>query len=415
MLETAADASGPDAHAAFLDAQKSALEMVVRGEPLPDTLSYLAGVVEQESDRASVSAILLLDGDGRLWTGGAPSLPHSYNSAIDGLRAQPALGTCSAAAATGCVVITQDFESDPAWATLKSLPLALGLVAAWSQPILNRQGRVLGTFGTYFRERRGPTRRERRVVEILSHTAALAIERARAEEAQRTEERRKDEFIATLSHELRNPLAPLRTGVQLLSTVAGDREGVLRLQARMSRQIEQLVRLVDDLLDISRVTRGDLQLRHELVNLLTVVDTALESTAPMLQKGHFAVSVSRPDLPVTAIGDPLRLGQIVGNVLSNAAKYTEPGGSIAIAVRRGDGCVEVAVTDSGIGIDDEDAERIFEPFVRVQRGGVEAQWGLGLGLPLARRLAAIHGGTLTVTSAGHGQGSEFVLRLPSAD
>lgn len=397
----------------FLDAQKQALEMIVNGEPLADVLTHLTQVVEQESGNAVVASILLLDEENRLRSGAAPSLPGEYSTALDGLKVDPLLGTCSAAAATGRVVITQDFDTDPAWAPLKHLPLALGLVAAWSQPIVNHAGRVLGTFGTYFRERRGPTAAERQVVEILSHTAALAIERARAEERRRADERAKDEFIATLSHELRNPLAPLRTALELLRMSASDADAVLRLHARMSRQVEQLVRLVDDLLEVSRMTRGDVRLQLQPVDVNTVVQSALETCAPVVASAGVEVSAAAAEGPVFVTGDALRLGQIVSNLLNNAAKYTKPGGRVAIQVRRRQADVEVAVRDTGIGIEHDDLERIFEAFVRVPHEGAEFQWGLGLGLALSRRFAEMHGGTLEAASAGRNQGSEFTLRLPA--
>jgi two-component sensor histidine kinase/PAS domain-containing protein len=174
---------------ALLRAQKRSLEMVVQGAPLRTVLSYLTEVVEEQAKGEVIAAILLLDGEGRLWTGAAPSLPDTYNRAVDGLRACESVGTCCAAAATARTVITPDIAADPKWADLKSLPLGLGLKAAWSQPILARDGRVLGTFGTYFREPRLPSPLEHTLVETLSHTAALAIEGKQAEE-EREKQRR---------------------------------------------------------------------------------------------------------------------------------------------------------------------------------------------------------------------------------
>ena len=398
----------------FLDAQKDALEMVVKGAPLGDVLAFLTRVVEEEAGRQVVASILLLDDEGRLRIGAAPSLPEDYLGAIDGLTADPGVGTCSAAAATGQVVVTRSFADDSAWAALRHLPLALGLHSAWSQPIVDRHGRVLGTFGTYFRECREPSESERQVVGILSHTAALAIERARAEERQRDSERRKDEFIATLSHELRNPLAPLRTALQLLASRAEDAGSVRALQARMSRQVEQLVRLVDDLLEVSRITRGDLELRREVVALQSVVESALETAESLPTARNLEVSVALPAEPVLVVGDPLRLGQIVSNLLNNAAKYTPAGGRVTVTLGERDGRARISVRDTGVGIPAADLERVFETFVRLPHDGVSAQWGLGLGLPLARRLAIMHGGTLRARSDGPGQGSEFVVQLPLA-
>jgi len=405
----------PDATTSpFLEAQKQALEMIVKGLPLREVLTYLTGVVEQQSGHTVVASILLLDDENRLRTGAGPSLPPDYHAAIDGLKVNPDLGTCAAAAATGRVVVTPDFETDPGWVTIKHLPLALGLLGAWSQPIVDRAGRVLGTFGTYFRERRQPTTAERQIVAILSHTAALAIERALTEEQRAAEERAKDEFIATLSHELRNPLAALRAGLTLLDARADSPDDVRRLQPRMSRQVEQLVRLVDDLLEVSRMTRGDLRLQVQRVDIASVLDSALETCGPALESAGLGLTVNQSEGPAEVMGDPLRLGQIVLNLVNNAAKYTRRGGQVGIDLRRNSSHVEVVVRDTGIGIDKEDLERIFEAFVRVADDGADSQWGLGLGLALSRRLAEMHGGSLAAASRGRGYGSEFTLRLPAA-
>lgn len=166
----------------LLDAQKQALEMVAAGSPLTEVLTYMAQTVERQAEGQAVASILLLDEQGRLCNGASPSLPDEYLEAIDGIEADPGVGTCSSAAARGMVVVTPDIASDPKWRGLAHLPLGLGLRAAWSMPITARDGRVLGTFGTYFRERRGPEAMERQTVEILAHTAALAVERGLAEQ-----------------------------------------------------------------------------------------------------------------------------------------------------------------------------------------------------------------------------------------
>jgi signal transduction histidine kinase len=396
----------------FLDAQRDALEMVVKGAPLAEVLAFLTGVVERVSHHAAVASILLLDREGRLRPGAAPSLPDDYIRAIDGLKAEPTLGTCSAAAATGRVVVTRDFATDPSWVTLRHLPLALGLIGAWSQPIIDRHGRVLGTFGTYFREIREPSPAERQVVEILSHTAALAIERAQYDEAQRDAERAKDEFIAMLSHEMRNPLAPLRAALQMLPSSVDDVGTLLRLHGRMSRSVEQLIRLVEDLLETSRISRGELQLQHEPVDLKDVVEAAVETCAPLAQSSRVSIRIDVAEAPVLVSGDPLRLEQIVSNLLNNAAKYTPAGGQATVSLGRSATHAHVSVRDTGIGIAADDIDRIFEIFVRVPRADSESQRGLGLGLPLARRLALLHRGTLEAHSGGVGRGSEFTLQLP---
>jgi signal transduction histidine kinase len=402
----------PEPHG-FVDAQRHALEMIVKSAPLGDVLTYLASVIERQSPGQAIAAILLLDRTGRLYTGAAPSLPPEYSAAIDGIAADPRVGTCAAAAATRAVVVTRDIENDARWKGLKQLPLGLGLRAAWSQPILGGDGTVLGTFGTYFRECREPSDDERLAVAVLSHTAALAIERHHAERARQHAETRRNEFLAVLSHELRNPLGALRMGIELLG-LARDGESTSLLRQRMVRQVDQLTRLVGELTEVSRITRGELMLQLATIDLVTAAHAAIEITEPLLQPGRHTLRVDLPDRPVMVVGDPLRLAQVLANLLSNAAKYSEPSTQITLRVRTEGDHVEAAVEDDGIGIAAGEFEHIFEMFSRGSHAGVQAQWGLGVGLALARQLTEMHGGTVTAASDGPGKGSTFTVRLPLA-
>jgi signal transduction histidine kinase len=402
----------------FAHAQKHSLELIVDGAPLSEVLTYLTRVIERQSDEQVVAAILFLDAEGRLRNGASPSLPHDYVAAIDGLKAEPHVGTCSAAAATCRTVVTPDIENDPGWAAIKHLPLNIGLRAAWSQPITARDGRVLGTFGTYFRSCRQPSAAERQAVEILSRTAALAIERAHVDEALRQterklrdEDRRKNEFLAALSHELRNPLAPLRTALQLLQM--DDRKQTRdRLIQTMDRQVNQLGRLVDDLLEVSRISRGALELRREPVDIASVITLAVETSEPVIKSAEHELSFHVPDHPVWVYGDRARLAQILSNLLNNAARYTEPGGRIAIRAQVHHGEVLISVRDNGAGIEPSALSQLFELFARGPESAQQNREGLGVGLALARRLADMHGGSLVGASEGLGKGSEFTLRLP---
>jgi signal transduction histidine kinase len=405
--------------AMFAEAQKRSLELIVSGASLPQVLTYLTTVVEQRSDHQCVAAILFLDDEGRLRNGASPSLPPEYIAAIDGLKAEPHVGTCSAAAATSRPVITTDIATDPAWAAIRHLPLDLGLKAAWSQPIMARDGRVLGTFGTYFRTCRGPSPAERMAVEILSRTAALAIERARTDEALRQREqqlrdddRRKNEFLAALAHELRNPLAPLRTAIELLH-VDDSATTRARVVPLMGRQVDQLVRLVDDLLDVGRISRGSLELRREPVDLASIVELAIETSEPVVRAGGHTLSAELPDRPVSVDGDRVRLAQIVSNLLNNAARYTKAGGRITVRGVADGEHVHLSVRDTGIGLDPTKSQELFELFGRGPGAAAYHRDGLGVGLALARRLADMHGGSITASSQGPGRGSEFTLRLPA--
>jgi signal transduction histidine kinase len=235
----------------------------------------------------------------------------------------------------------------------------------------------------------------------------------RAEEALREADRRKDEFLAVLGHELRNPLAPLRNALQVLRLLRGGAE-VERLAGVMERQVSHLVRLVDDLLDVTRVARGKIEVRKGPVGLATVLERCLERARPHLEERQHALEVSLPEQPLPLEADPARLEQVFTNLLSNAAKYTPPGGQVRLsAAREGDRAV-VRVRDNGIGIRPEMLGRVFEMFQQADRVPGRASEGLGLGLALVRGLVALHGGSVAALSAGPGTGSEFVVSLPLA-
>ena len=240
-------------------------------------------------------------------------------------------------------------------------------------------------------------------------------ERKRSEDAVRAADRRKDEFLAVLGHELRNPLAPLRSGLELLALGGGRPELIESIRAMMARQLGHLVHLVDDLLDLSRITQGEIQLQKTIVDVEKVVAAAVELSRPFIAERGQQLTVV-PAAAVHVSGDFERLTQIVGNLLSNAAKYTPQGGTIEVRTQGEGADAVVSVRDSGLGIPAQRLDEIFEMFTQVpehraQLGG----GGLGIGLALSRRLAALHGGTLEAASEGLGKGSVFTLRLPLAE
>lgn len=662
--------------------QRDVLEAIVRGAPLRDILATLCRIVEDEASSEVRASILLVD-NGRLRSGAAPSLPDHYNDAVDGIGIAAGVGTCADAAATGQVVVTCDFASDPAWDGLRHLPLGIGLQAAWSMPVTSADGTVLATFGTYFTEPRAPTQAERELVALLAQTAALAIQRDRADasvresesalratferldiavnlsgvgffycdlpfdelvwdervrahffmphegkvtivdfyarlhpedrevtrhaietaiarqvpydvvyrtvhpltgemnfiralggstyaedgtpirfdgvtlditaertaqerlagllesereharllgrvaeaaatihacdsvdsvlratadasrriigaqvataslrrghdgappasmtsfsngavptndarewvvapmighdgaevgcvqvadpvngrfseadqailrqfaqiaavalenaqlyERLRDQDRRKDEFLATLAHELRNPLAPIRTGLHILR-MTSDPEMAAKSRDVMERQLGHLVRLVDDLLDVSRITRGKVTLARQRLDLREVVDNALELARPLIDANGHALVLDVPAQPLLVDGDPTRLAQVLANLLTNAAKYTPPGGRLTLEVEPQPDTLVVRVRDNGIGIPPEMLGRVFDMFTQVDQSIDRAQGGLGIGLTLVRRLVALHGGTVEVASPGVGKGSTFTVRLPA--
>ncbi|HEX5632393.1 MAG TPA: PAS domain S-box protein, partial [Gemmatimonadales bacterium] len=235
-----------------------------------------------------------------------------------------------------------------------------------------------------------------------------------AEEVLRQSDRRKDEFLATLGHELRNPLAPIRNSLHILRLAERDAEGQRRLVDMMERQVDQLVRLVDDLLEVSRISRGKITLRTELVELGQVLRSAAEACRPLMEREGHDFHVRLPDEPVLLEGDSVRLTQVVANLLNNAAKYTDGGGRVWLGAERVGGEAVITVRDTGFGIPAEMLPHIFDMFAQVNRTLGRAQGGLGIGLALVRRLVELHGGRVEARSGGEGLGSEFVVRLPVA-
>ena len=225
-------------------------------------------------------------------------------------------------------------------------------------------------------------------------------------------DRRKDEFIATLAHELRNPLAPIRTGLEILKRVGELPASAARTRDIMERQLTHMVRLVDDLLDVSRIGRGKLELRVEPLTLAKVVEHALEASQPAVEAPGHSLAVKLPPGPVSLEGDLTRLAQVVSNLVNNSAKYTPPGGAIEVAGAVEQGQVVVRVTDNGNGISAEMLPHVFDLFVQGERSSRTAQAGLGIGLWLVRRLVELHRGTIEAASPGLGQGSTFTVRLP---
>jgi PAS domain S-box-containing protein len=238
-------------------------------------------------------------------------------------------------------------------------------------------------------------------------------DRRQAEQAQREADRHKDEFLAILSHELRNPLAPLANALAVMKTSAHDPAALAVLQEVMERQLRHMVRLIDDLIDVSRISRGTLELRRGPVELASVVRQAVETARPVAEAAGHRLAVELPSEPVYLDGDPVRLAQVFANLLHNSCKFTPPGGRITVAAGREEEAVVVTVSDNGRGIPEDRLESIFGMFSQVDKSLERSQGGLGIGLALSRRLVELHGGTVEARSAGPGQGSAFRVRLPN--
>lgn len=246
----------------------------------------------------------------------------------------------------------------------------------------------------------------------LARRVAVAMENAELYAALTEADRRKDEFLATLAHELRNPLAPIRMGLEVLRLSLDDPATAGEMLETMDSQVQQMVRLIDDLLDVSRITRGKLELRTTQVDLAEIVKTSVDAVRPLVDAAGHRLTVSLPDRPPVLEADPARLSQVLANLLNNAAKYTPAGGDIELAARRDNDDLEITVTDSGIGIPPELVDSIFEMFRQVDATLERSTSGLGIGLTLVRRLVEMHGGTVFCRSEGLGSGSQFIVRLP---
>jgi len=227
-------------------------------------------------------------------------------------------------------------------------------------------------------------------------------------------DRRKDEFLATLAHELRNPLAPIRQAAGTAAHRAATPEQVQWSLGVIQRQVGHMARLLDDLLDVSRITRGRLEVRRSRVVLKEIIDAAVEISQPAVTAGKHQLSVELPSEPIELDVDSLRIAQVVGNLLTNAAKYTQPGGHIRLVAEHAGDDVLIRVIDNGIGLSAADLAKIFEMFTQVSANALRPNTGLGIGLALAKALVELHGGTIEAKSAGPGQGSEFVVRLTTA-
>jgi CheY-like chemotaxis protein len=252
------------------------------------------------------------------------------------------------------------------------------------------------------------------LVEDVVERCWAHIERVRSTEALRESDRHKSEFLATLAHELRNPLAPVRNGLELMKLAGGDARTMANVRAMMERQVSHMVHLINDLLDIARVSSGKLVLQKQLAELKTFVASAVETSQPLLDAAGHTLTVDLPHAPAIVDVDVVRLSQVLSNLLSNAAKYTPHGGRIAISARVAGGELLIEVADNGIGIPAESIDSVFDMFTQVGRSIAHSKGGLGIGLSLVRRLLELHGGAVNAASPGVGLGSTFSVRLPLA-
>ena len=310
--------------------------------------------------------------------------------------------------------LTETLHAQPPWSDLPVIVLTV----AGRTP--DRRIRMLLDLGNvtlvkrplevqaFLNSARAALRDRRRQYQVRDHLQELA----RQAEALQLADRRKDEFLAMLAHELRNPLAPIRNGLQILRIAHGDLKTVADTREMMDRQVQHLARLVDDLLDVSRITRGKVELRKEAVDMIEILARAAEIVQPALDARGQRLTVQHPGRPVWVNADVTRMTQVIGNLLSNAGKYSDDGNNIRLNLELGAAQAVVRIVDSGVGIAAEMLPKVFDLFIQADRTLDRSQGGLGVGLTLARSLVELHGGSVIAFSEGLGKGSEFVMTLP---
>jgi PAS domain S-box-containing protein len=328
---------------------------------------------------------------------------------------------CGRALRSGQRIVIEDIETDGPYAPLRAVARAAGYRSVISTPLISADGVALGMASTHFGLNHRPSEQELGRFDLYIRQACDFIQRCKleqdlrqSEEALRAADRRKDEFLALLAHELRNPLAPIRYALASNRKQGKTPEQQKRAEEIIERQVTHMSRLLDDLLDVSRITRSTLELKKSPTELTTVIGSAIETARPVLDTKQHNLSLDLPKHAVPLEADAVRLSQVFSNLLINAAKYTDPGGQIELrAVREGSDVI-VTVRDNGIGISADMMPRLFDMFSQAKTALGRAEGGLGIGLSLVRGLVTLHGGSVKAYSQGPGMGSEFVVRLPAS-
>jgi PAS domain S-box-containing protein len=351
----------------------------------------------------------LVGGSDRLHLNACDGIPETEAQRIEWLDYGAAV--CGCVARDGEPILVEDIQTSSDRRV--ELVRSYGIQAYCCHPLLSR-GRVIGTLSFGSRKRSKFSAHEIVVMKEVSHLVAIAMGRIQTEKTLREADRRKDEFLATLAHELRNPLAPIRNGLSILE-FGVDAATAERVHGLMARQVGHLVRLVDDLLESSRISRGRIELRKEWVNLADSVSDALAATQSLVDALNHRLKISLPPEPLQLEADPTRLTQILTNLIKNAAKFTRPGGNIQVSARRQGDEVFISVRDDGVGIAADMLTQVFELFTQIDTGLDRPSCGLGIGLALVRSLVELHGGRVEAHSEGAGRGSEFLVHLPLSD
>jgi len=334
-------------------------------------------------------------------------------SSIDG-------SACGRAMRTGERAIIEDVERDAAYAPFVDAARKAGYRSVISTPLIRADGEIVGMVTAHFPEPHRPTEPQLRRLDLYCRQASDFVQRCGLERilrdsdtALRDADRRKDEFLALLAHELRNPLAPIRYALATTRKPGRTAEQQKQAEEVIERQVAHMSRLLDDLLDISRITRGTLELKKARTELTAVIGVAIEAARPILDAKRHALSLDLPKEAVRLDADAVRLAQVFSNLLINAAKYTDPGGRIQLRAEARNGTVFVSVRDNGIGMEPQVIPRLFALFSQAHAAHERSEGGLGVGLALVRGLVELHGGSVEARSDGPGRGSEFIVRMPA--
>jgi signal transduction histidine kinase len=394
---------------------------------LEHVLQFVVASLEKQANDSLVVSILLVERDGTLRLGASSGLPESFCEKLKGVPVRDLKGPCRVVVTEKRPVIVADLAADPDWEEFRNLVAPHGFRAVWSTPIIASDRRLLGTFCVYYRRPRAPSPLEQWMIDGVTRTVALAIERKQAEaereqllareqtarEQAEAANRVKDEFLAVVSHELRTPLTAISGWAQLLAEGKIAAATQQRAFQTIQRQARSQSQLIDDLLDVSRIVSGKLRLDWREVDPFKVINAAIDVVRPTAEAKNIDLASDLDTSEGTVSGDPDRLQQVIWNLLSNAIKFTPDGGRVEIRSRWVDSSLEIVVADTGQGISEDFLPFIFERFRQADVSTTRANGGLGLGLAIVRQLVETHGGSIHAQSAGIGKGAVFNVRLPA--
>lgn len=402
----------------WLQSQKEAFLASINGAPLEESLGLLVESATNYLSEDARASFFLLNADGNA-INHITGMGEDYSRAVGDFPVGPDSIGCGLAAYLGQPSIYSNVDTDPDWASHLWLARQFDFRAIWSFPVRVADGKVVGTFCIYYRQPREATPRDMEVASTFTNAAAVIMvhhhatqDRIRTEQILREADHRKDEFLALLAHELRNPLAAIRNAGQILLKANGDQQSLSIAAEILNRQVDHMVKQVDDLFDVNRISRGKIKLKKENAELVKILNHAIGTTRPLLDSLDQELIITIHEEPLYFYCDPIRLAQVFTNLLNNASKFTPKGGKVWITSQRNNDELIISVRDNGIGISELDQQYIFEMFVQLDKSLERTSNGLGLGLSLVKSLVEQHDGVVQVLSGGSGCGSEFVVKLP---